>query len=86
MCKIDLADYVDAFRDKITIWGGIPSTCMLDFIMDDKTFYSYIDSLFEKLGDGRRIILSIADTMPPASRFDRFEHILRLSREFGATK
>ena len=86
MGKIDLSEYLDRFRDKITIWGGIPSVIMMDDIMNDKEFYSYIDAMFEKLGDGRRVVLSVADTLPPGARFDRVEHILKMAREFGPVK
>ena len=54
--------------------------------MDDKTFYRYIDDLFTKLGDGRGVILSIADTTPPDAKFERIELIARLAKEFGPVK
>ncbi|MGE4354566.1 MAG: hypothetical protein AB7D36_10845 [Oscillospiraceae bacterium] len=86
MGKIGLAEYLNAFRDKVTIWGGIPSVCMLEEVMDDKAFYAYIDELFEKITDNKRIILSIADTMPPATKFDRVLHILKMAEEFRPIK
>ena len=86
MGKIDLADYIEAFRGQTTIWGGIPSISMIEDVMDDATFYRYIDDLFEKLGDGRRIILSVADTLPPATKFDRVLHILKKAEEFGPVR
>lgn len=86
MGKIDLSDYLHAFRDNTTIWGGIPSVSVLEDIMDDKTFYKYIDDMFDKLGDGRRVILSVADTLPPATKFDRVLHILKKTEEFGPVK
>ena len=86
MGKIDMSDYLVKFRDKITIWGGIPSICMIEELMDDRSFYRYVDGIFEKLGDGKRVILSIADTMPPATKFDRVLHILKLAEEFGPVK
>ena len=86
MTKINFSEYYDSFRDKITIWGGIPSIVMLDDIMPQKDFYKYIDDLFTNLGSGKRLILSVADTLPPAARFDRIEHIARLCRDFGPVK
>ncbi|MBE6884752.1 MAG: hypothetical protein E7487_09125 [Ruminococcaceae bacterium] len=86
MTQLDLSDYLREFRGKKTIWGAIPSIVMLENSMDDKTFYRYIDDLFTKLGDGRGVILSIADTTPPDAKFERIELIARLAKEFGPVK
>ena len=51
--------------------------------MDDRTFYQYIDDMFQKIGDGRRVILNIADTTPPDAKFERIELLARLAKEFG---
>lgn len=83
MTKLDLSEYLEAFRDKVTIWGAVPSTCVLEDIMDDRTFYQYIDNMFQKIGDGRRVILNIADTTPPDAKFERIELLARLAKEFG---
>lgn len=86
MTKLDLTEYLNAFRDKVTIWGAIPSIVVLEDTMSDREFYRYIDSVFEKLGDGKRVILNIADTTPPDAKFERIQHIARLAREFGPVK
>jgi hypothetical protein len=81
MTKITIGEYYKAFRDKITIWGGIPSIAVVDNIMSDNDFYSFLDRFFTQIDDGKRIILSIADTAPPSMRFDRLELIAKLARE-----
>ena len=86
MTKLDLSEYLEAFRDKVTIWGGVPSIAVLEESMDDKTFYKYVDDMFKKLGDGKRFILSIADTTPPDAKFERIELLARLAKEFGPVK
>ena len=83
MTKLSFSDYYSFFRDKIAIWGGIPSNAMLRETMPDADFYPYIDDIFSNLGNGKRLLISIADTLPPAAQFDRLEHIARMCREFG---
>lgn len=84
MTKFDLSLYLDTFKDKITIWGGIPSITVLEESMTDKQFRTYIDGVFEKIKANHRIILSIADTTPPGAKFDRIELIAKLAKEFRA--
>lgn len=86
MTKMDISEYLEAFRDKITIWGAVPSTTVLENIMDDQTFYKFVDDLFVKIGDGKRVILNIADTTPPDAKFERIELLARLAKEFGPVK
>ncbi|MCL1855256.1 MAG: hypothetical protein FWF86_05930 [Clostridia bacterium] len=83
MTRLGFEEYYQRFRDKITIWGGIPSIVMLEESMSDRDFWRFTDAMFAHIGDGRRLILSIADTLPPAAKFDRLEHIARLSREYS---
>ena len=83
MTKISLEDTRKLFGDQITIWGGVPSTSTLESIMDDYTYEKYIDDMFSKLGSGKHLILSVADTVPPAAKFERLEYLARKCREFG---
>lgn len=82
MTRLPLADYRAAFDGKVSIWGGIPSIAVLGDSMGDAEFERYFDSLLEQIGDGRRIILSIADTTPPAAKWERIEHIAKLAAAF----
>jgi len=86
MTRIGFDEYYRFFREKITIWGGIPSIALLQETMQEKDFYAFMDNLFSNLGDGKRLIISIADTLPPQARFERIEHIARLCKSFGPVK
>jgi len=86
MTRLSFAEYYNSFHDKVTIWGGIPSSVMLRETTTDRDFYAFMDELFSNIGDGKRLILSIADTLPPAARFDRLEHIAKLCREFAPAR
>jgi len=82
MTKLKIEDIRKKFDSKITIWGGLPSICVLENSMSDYEFEKYADSFFEKLGEGTRIILSFADTTPPDAKFERIEKIASLAKSF----
>ncbi len=83
MTSLSLREIREAFAGKITIWGGIPSVCVLENSMTDYEFNVYLDDLFNQLGKGDHLILSIADTAPPEMKFSRLERIAKLAKEFG---
>ncbi len=83
MTSLTLRQVREAFAGKITIFGGIPSVAMLENSMNDYEFDSFINDLFEQLGRGDHLILSIADTAPPEMKFARLERIIKMAREFG---
>ena len=83
MTRLSLAQYRQAFYDKnITIWGGVPSISVLPELMNDCEFERYFDDLLTQIGNGRRLVLSIADTTPPGAKFERIEHIAKLANQF----
>ena len=86
MTRMSLKQYRNAFADKITIWGGIPSVALLESTFSQYEFEKYIDETLETIGDGRRIILGIADTTPPDASLDRILYIARKAEEFGPVK
>jgi len=86
MTKLGIKEYRDVFGEKITIWGGVPSVIMLEEAMSDKGFSQYIEKFFEDIGIGDHLIVSVADTMPPAAKFERIKLISKIAREFGPVR
>ncbi|MDR3592116.1 MAG: uroporphyrinogen decarboxylase family protein [Negativicutes bacterium] len=87
MTSLSLGQIREAFNDKITIWGGVPSITVLENSMSDYEFDVFINDLFEnQIGRGDHLILSIADTAPPAMKFSRLERIAKMAREFGPVR
>ena len=86
MTKLTLKQIRDCFNSKITIWGAVPSVSVLEDSMSDKEFYKYIDDMFEQIGGTDHLILSIADTAPPAMKFERLIHLAKLAKEFGPVR
>ena len=83
MTALTLREIREAFAGKITIWGGIPSTSVLEGSMNEYEFEAYLDDLFHQMGKGDHLILSIADTAPPEMKFSRLERIIKMAKEFG---
>ena len=75
MTRLTLADVREAFGGRITIMGGVPSVALLPEAMDEADFESFCDDLFAQVGDGRKLILGIYDTTPPAADFSRIERL-----------
>lgn len=86
MTNCTLKEVRDVFKNKITIWGGIPSICFLEESMSEYEFEKYMDMTLESVGSGRRIILGIADTTPPDAKFDRVLKAAEMIKKFGPVK
>lgn len=82
MTKLKIEYIRQKFDSKITIWGGLPSICVLEDSMNDYEFEKYIYSFFEKIGKGDHIILSLADTTPPGAKLERIKKIALLAKSF----
>lgn len=86
MTKVSLKETREVFGDKMTIWGGIPAIAMLKNCMSDKEFCHLVDDTLETIGRGDHIILSVADTLPPAADFERLLYLKKKAEEFGPVK
>ena len=83
MTSLTFKEIRKTLRDDITIWGGLPSICVLKDSMSDYEFEKYIDSILEDIGAGDHIILSFADTTPPDADFKRIVKVAELARKMG---
>ena len=77
MTKVTIDEYYDKWcrPDKLTIWGGIPESLLLEKSTTDAEFETYLDHLFEAVAPGKRFIIGIGDTTPPGAVFDRLVRI-----------
>jgi len=74
MTKLTLADVIRELPG-VTIWGGIPSTAVVESAMSDADFDRLLDQTIAIARDRPHLILSIADTMPADGSFDRVQRI-----------
>ncbi len=81
MTKISLAEYYRRWSGHLTLCGGIPSTIVLPQT-SDADFEAYMDQLFKAVAPGRRMLVGIADQVPPDAVFSRLQRIgERVERE-----
>lgn len=81
MTKVTLAEYYRRLSPKLTLFGGIPSTLVLPGT-SEADFEAYMDELFRAVAPGRRIVLGVADEVPPQVVFSRLQRIAeRVERE-----
>ncbi len=82
MTKVRIEEYYHRWRDRLTIFGGIPSNLLLDECASDEEFDGYLDQMLKTLIPGDRMIVGIADTTPPNANWDRLRRLgERISNE-----
>lgn len=83
LTRLSYRDIRDVAKDKITLYGLIPSITLLESSFSDDDFQRFLDRLFSDMqADGaRRIILAIADTTPPGAPLERIAQIAKWSRQ-----
>ncbi len=74
MTKVSLADYYRQWSEHLTLFGGIPSSIVLPGT-SEADFEAYMDELFRAVAPGRRMVVGIADEVPPAAVFSRLQRI-----------
>jgi hypothetical protein len=84
--NLTLKETKEAFGGKITIWGGIPFNIVLENSMSDYEFGKFLDMTLAGIGPGDHLILSIADTTPPAAKFERILKIVEKVKQFGPVR
>jgi hypothetical protein len=83
MTKVTITEVKKAFKEKITIFGGVPSVALLEESMSDEEFENFMKKLFREIAPGDRFILGISDTTPPDAKFERLLRITEMVRERG---
>jgi len=93
MTKVRIEEYYQRWGDKLTIFGGVPSTMLLQESTSEEEFEAYLDHLFKAVAPGKRLILGIGDTAPANAVFERMVRIWervekegRLPLEGGAVR
>ncbi|MDR3135126.1 MAG: corrinoid protein [Deltaproteobacteria bacterium] len=82
MTKVKIGEYYRRWRDRLAIFGGIPSNILLDDLTSEADFEGYLDSMFKELAPGDKLIVGIADTTPPLANWDRLRRVGdRVARE-----
>lgn len=81
MTKVSLAEYYRHWSGQLTLFGGIPSTVVMPGT-SEAAFDAYMDELFRAVAPGQRIVIGVADEVPPSAVFSRLQRIgERIERE-----
>jgi methylmalonyl-CoA mutase cobalamin-binding domain/chain len=83
MTKVKIEEYYQRWGDKLTIFGGIPSILLLEESATGEEFQAYMAHLFEAVAPGTRMILGIADSIPPNAVFERIVRIGDMVEKHG---
>lgn len=74
MTRVPLEEYYRRWSGKLTLFGGIPSTIVLPET-SEADFEAYLDMLFRAVAPGTRMVVGIADQVPPNAVFSRLQRI-----------
>ncbi|MCG6876479.1 MAG: corrinoid protein [Betaproteobacteria bacterium] len=81
MTKVTFAEYYRHWSPRLTLFGGIPSTVVLQET-SDADFEAYLDGFFRAVAPGNRLVVGVADEVPPKAIFARLQRIgERIERE-----
>lgn len=83
MTKVPMEVYYSKWCDRIAIQGGIPSNLVLPKAASEDEFEAYLDHLFKVVAPGNRLILGVADAVPPDADFSRLERIAEKLEQAG---
>jgi len=77
MTKVTIDEYYDRWcrSDKLTLWGGIPESLLLEKSASFDDLKAYLDNMFKVIYPGKRLIAGIGDTSPPGADFERLVYI-----------
>jgi hypothetical protein len=75
MTRCRLEEIRAAFADRITIWGGIPSTLLCPTSTPQDEFRRSIDQLIERYSGESHFILGVSDMVTADADWDRLQYI-----------
>jgi hypothetical protein len=75
MTACPLEEIREAFADRITIWGGIPSVLLCPTSTSDEQFRAFIDQLVERYARQSHLILGVSDMVTADADWERLRYI-----------
>ncbi len=75
MTSLKLDEVLDAFSDKITVMGGIPSTMLCTDSASRETFRAFVDELATRYRRHPRLILGVSDMVTADADWDRLRYL-----------
>ena len=75
MTRCRLEEIREAFANRITIWGGIPSILLCEGSASREEFRHFIDNLLDRYGHESRFVLGVSDMVTADAEWDRLQYI-----------
>ena len=75
MTRCRLEEIREAFADRITIWGGIPSILLCPDKASLDEFRQFIDDLLARYGHQSHFVLGVSDMVTADADWDRVRYI-----------
>jgi hypothetical protein len=75
MTRLTLEEVRTAFKDRVTIWGGIPSTQLCAGSATDEEFRRYTEDLIARYGHADRLVLGVSDMVTADAQLDRVKYL-----------
>jgi uroporphyrinogen-III decarboxylase len=76
MTRCRLEEIHEAFADRITIWGGIPSILLCSDKASSEEFRRFIDNLLKRYGYESHFVLGVSDMVTADAEWDRVQYIV----------
>jgi uroporphyrinogen-III decarboxylase len=77
MTSIDVRRTREIWKDKVAMWGGLPSVILTE-VFSDAEFERYMEDLFDAVASGDRFILGFGDNVPTDALFHRVKRVAEL--------
>ena len=75
MTRMTLDEIREAFDNRITIWGGIPSVLLCPDSAGEDEFRHWIDALLERYGRSTHFVLGVSDMVTADASWERMMYI-----------
>lgn len=82
LVPLELSEARRTWKERVVVWGGIPSTILLPSC-PVREFRNYLDRLLAEVADGRAIIAAVSDNLMPQSEWGRLQE---LAERIGSLK
>jgi len=82
MTSVTTKQLREAWGDKITIWGGLP-TVIFEPNYSDEEFSTYVINLLREIVPGNNFIVGMGDNFPIDGNVDRIRRVVELIDEYG---
>jgi hypothetical protein len=82
MTSVTPREIREAWGDRVTIWGGLPSV-IFEPTYTDEEFDEFVLNLFRDIKPGYRFIVGMGDNVPATAVFHRVKRVVELIGEHG---